>query len=250
MISVCIATYNGERFIQNQLRSILCQLNDEDEVIISDAGSTDRTLELINELSDSRIKVFHWMNRQGNNKFPLFNKMDNIRNNFQNALIQAKGEVIFMSDQDDYWYKNKVERVCKMLEISDCIVHDCSVLQGNELVIPSFLNYFKPYRSKWGMYIKSPFMGCCMAFNKSVLQYALPFPDMHIEHDTWIGICAFKYRTVFISDEVLIDYNRHGGNASFCADENKNSLYIKLLRRLYMLKAYLRNNKNSLAVKS
>ncbi len=244
MISVCIATHNGERFIQKQLKSILCQLNEEDEVIISDAESSDDTLKLIEALNDKRIKIFHWINQKGKSRIALFNKMDNIRNNFQNALLQAKGDVIFLSDQDDFWYKNKVERVRVTLEKFDCIVHDCSVIQGDELMLPSFIKFFKPKRSKWGMYIKSPFMGCCMAFNKSLLQYALPFPETHIEHDTWIGICAFKYRTVKVLDEVLIDYNRHGENASFCADENMNSIFIKFLRRLFMIKAYLKLKSN------
>ena len=57
MISVCMATFNGEKYIKEQIDSILIQLKEEDELIISDDGSTDKTLEIINELNDSRIKT-------------------------------------------------------------------------------------------------------------------------------------------------------------------------------------------------
>ena len=62
MISVCMATYNGERFIKEQIDSILPQLSQDDELIISDDGSTDRTLEIIASYKDERIKVFHHLN--------------------------------------------------------------------------------------------------------------------------------------------------------------------------------------------
>ena len=73
MISVCLATYNGEKYIEEQIRSILQQLNYNDEIIISDGGSSDRTLHIINSLNDRRIKVFHWgAIRKGNLSFSNF----------------------------------------------------------------------------------------------------------------------------------------------------------------------------------
>ncbi|MDE5758415.1 MAG: glycosyltransferase, partial [Allobaculum sp.] len=91
MISVCIATYNGERYIETQIRSILDQLNEDDEIIISDDSSTDRTLDIIRSLNDSRIKLF------------AGNKFHSRTFNFENALKQATGDFIFLSDQDDIW---------------------------------------------------------------------------------------------------------------------------------------------------
>ena len=89
MISVCMATYNGEKYIEEQLKSILSQLGENDEVIVSDDSSTDNTLAIVESFNDVRIKIFP------NNKFhsPIFN--------FENALKQATGDYIFLSDQDD-----------------------------------------------------------------------------------------------------------------------------------------------------
>jgi len=96
-ISVCMATYNGERYLKEQLDSILKQLSFTDEIIISDDGSQDRTIEIIESFGDSRIKLFH-------------STQQNLIYNFENALSKASGDIIFLSDQDDIWYENKVEK--------------------------------------------------------------------------------------------------------------------------------------------
>lgn len=95
MISVCMATYNGEEYIKEQLESILCQLGEMDEIIISDDGSTDNTLNIIESYNDSRIKIHINTGKHG------------FVYNFENALQKAKGEYIFLSDQDDIWLPEK-----------------------------------------------------------------------------------------------------------------------------------------------
>ena len=95
MISVCIATYNGEKYLREQLDSILPQLAESDEVIVSDDGSTDGTIDLITSLNDPRIKIVSNSGRKG------------YVGNFENALKHTTGDYIFLSDQDDIWYPNK-----------------------------------------------------------------------------------------------------------------------------------------------
>jgi glycosyltransferase involved in cell wall biosynthesis len=236
MISVCIATYNGEKYIKAQLESILAQIGQDDEIIVSDDNSTDNTISEIESLNDNRIKVKK--NRKTIKKesqHKVFQLMDKIRLNFENALVEAKGDYIFLADQDDIWKEDKVKSILKMLEDYDCVVHDCEVWNGEKVTINSFFEYFKTGRNLFYSLLKSPFMGCCMAFNKKILNKAIPYPDMHVEHDTYIGLCAFKYGNVGFCDKKLIKYRRHEDNVSPCADDNTNSLYIKLIRRLYML---------------
>jgi len=237
MISVCIATYNGEKFIAEQLDSILCQINENDEIIVSDANSSDSTVSVIKSINDKRIKILLFRNDVKHCKYPVFEKMDKIRGNFLNAISQAKGDFIFLADQDDVWMPNKVQRCLELLQHYDCIVHDCEVWNGEKTLMPSFLDYMKPKEGILGTLFKSPFMGCCMAFSKRVLQYALPFPDIHVEHDTYIGLCAYKIGKVGVIKEPLIKYRRHGDNASPCAEKSRNSIWVKFLRRYYMFKS-------------
>ena len=98
MISVCIATYNGEKFIKQQIDSILVQLFDGDELLISDDNSTDRTVEIIKQIADSRIKLF-------------FNKEKGYTSNFENVLKQVSGDIVFLSDQDEIGRASCRERV-------------------------------------------------------------------------------------------------------------------------------------------
>ena len=96
-ISVCMASYNGEAFIGKQLRSIIDQLNVDDEVIISDDNSTDNTLSVISMFDDARIRVSSNQGRRG----PV--------GNFEQALNKACGEYILLADQDDIWHQIKLE---------------------------------------------------------------------------------------------------------------------------------------------
>lgn len=100
MISVAMASFNGEKYIKKQILSILDNLNEDDELVISDDGSTDCTLQIIKEFQDSRIKLIKG-NHEGINK------------NFENAIVHCMGDYIFLSDQDDEWYPSKVSTVMK-----------------------------------------------------------------------------------------------------------------------------------------
>src|SRR5688572_19081887 len=114
MISVCIPTFNGEKFIHRQLESIISQLSPDDEIVISDDSSSDNTLNIIKSLNDSRIKLLD------NNHFrnPIFN--------LENALKHAKGDFIFLADQDDLWKENKVPLLLKKLNNYDLVLSNCN----------------------------------------------------------------------------------------------------------------------------
>ena len=116
MISVCIATYNGEKYILEQILSILPQLKENDEIIVSDDSSTDTTLEIIKNINDKRIQIFKNTGNHG------------VNSNFDNALKRAHGEYIFLSDQDDVWLPGKVDRCLAELRTADLIMHDATIL--------------------------------------------------------------------------------------------------------------------------
>ena len=135
-ISVCMATYNGEKYIKEQLESIISQLDENDEVIVSDDHSTDRTLDIVKDLKDSRIKIFLNKNKKG------------LTYNFENAIKQAKGNYIFLSDQDDVWLPNKIALSLKGLEDNDVVVTNCMITNNNLNIINN--SYFKFNNSKKG----------------------------------------------------------------------------------------------------
>lgn len=226
MISVCMATYNGEKYIKEQLESILKQIGPDDEVIISDDSSKDGTLNKIKELNDNRIKVY------------INNGIHGYTHNFENALGKSKGDIIFLSDQDDIWMDNKVERTLKSLSTCDMAISDCITINENFEIIQQ--SRFEAFNIKTGFInhlIKSRFLGCCIAFNRKVLNASVPFPvrDDLIEHDIWLVAVAYRFFKVELIKEPLIYYRRHGQNISNGGFGKGYSLLNKIYRRIYRL---------------
>lgn len=223
-ISVCIATYNGEKYIKEQLVSILSQIGFADEVIISDDCSSDSTLAIIEQMDDERIKVLSGT------------KYSSLIFNFENALKNASGDYVFLSDQDDIWLPDKVKTCVNYLQEYDLVVSDATVVDKSLSVInKSFFNYRSPLKGFFCNIIRNPYLGCCLAFKRNVLKGALPFPEKIAMHDIWIGLYAETFHNTFFIDQQLILYRRHGNNAS-CASENSNlSFFYKIKYRLQLL---------------
>lgn len=222
-ISVCLAAYNGERFIQQQIDSILSQLSDDDELIISDDGSTDGTISIISSYKDQRIKLFD----NGNRK--------DIARNFENALQHASGDYIFLSDQDDIWCDGKVETVVKELESFDCVLHNAQLIDAENNILDTDL--FSIYRTRKGYLnnlLRNTFVGCCMAFRKELLPVILPIPNSITMHDMWIALLSEKKGKTKLIDSQLIHYRRHGSNASTTSDKSGFSRFYQLKYRLQM----------------
>lgn len=237
-ISVCIATYNGERFIKDQLMSILHQLGPADEIIISDDSSTDNTLQIIDSLNDKRIKVFKGQVFGS----PIFN--------FEHALSKATKDYIFLSDQDDLWVEGKVKAMHQALQQFDVVVSDHSVIDNQgRLLVPSYFEKVRSAPGIWHNMKKNTYYGCCMAFRKEVLFKALPFPSDIPMHDIWLGFVADVYfKSLFINHPYTL-YRKHEHNASTASDfESNSSLISKISNRLNYLKYFplllRRRNKN------
>lgn len=236
MISVCMATYNGERFLREQIDSILCQLNPEDELIISDDGSTDGTLEIITSYQDSRIKLLH------HKKKPEYEKIKYSRNfyyatdNFENALTAAQGDYIFLADQDDVWMENKVKVMCTLLDEFDCVMCNYDIINDkNETIEKSLLSKQTISKSYVLNIFNTPFLGCLLAFKKNILKRSLPFPPSLIAHDLWIGCIAAKRFHFVYENEVLVLHRKHTNNTSFVNQKSNNPIFIKIIYRLKLL---------------
>lgn len=222
-ISVCIATYNGEKFLKEQLDSILTQLKSDDELIISDDGSSDRTLEIISNYNDERIQIFSNVNKHG------------VVFNFENAVKKSSGDVIFLCDQDDIWFSNKVKRVIQELEKCDFVVHNALLVdEKGKSLNQDFFSYRKTRYGYWANLWKMGYPGCCMAFRKECLKNILPFPPNLLWHDIWIAaILHAKYKGKLIRD-CLIGFRRHGSNTSPTTKKSHYSFYFRLKYRVYV----------------
>jgi glycosyltransferase involved in cell wall biosynthesis len=237
MISVCIPTYNGDKFIWEQLNSILRQLGANDEVVISDDGSTDDTLGVIAAFNDSRIKVYHNSRTTARQKYRFMYTTLNV----ENSLNYAQGDVIFLADQDDIWLENKVCLLLEQLQSNDLVTSDCTIIDEQGDMINS--SYFTLIGAAPGLLKNlkvNSYLGCCMAFRKELLNHILPISKYQVPHDIWIGLLAEIYGTVSFVPVPLVAYRRHGRNVSPSGGISGNSLYFKVAYRFILLFSLLK----------
>lgn len=223
-VSVCMATYNGEKYIREQIDSILPQLSANDELVISDDGSNDDTIDIIQEYKDERIRLYH-------------NTRHGVTWNFENALMHCTGEIIFLADQDDVWLPGKVETMKKWLESYILVIHNAYVVNkdGNEIHDDYFI-LTGAKKGFWPNFIKFRHLGCCMAFRRQLLNECLPFPRKIACHDYWIGMYAFAKFRVKILTESFLHYRRHGDNTSSASEASNTSFFFKIfVKRLPIL---------------
>lgn len=206
-VSVCLAAYNGERWLRAQLASILHQLVDVDEVVIVDDASCDSTPHIVEELRDPRIRLLRNTRNIG------------VDRSFERAISEARGEIIFLSDQDDLWHEDKVAIVLDAFaEAPDVtlVLSDADII--DEVGIKRGYTYFEA-RGQFipgivANILKSKFLGCAMAFRANLREHFLPFPSPLPGHDMWIGVVNEWYGKTRFIKQPLIAYRRHGSNAS------------------------------------
>ncbi len=205
MISVALAAYKGEKYIEAQIRSILPQLSHGDEIIVSDDRPGGMTEKIVKKIASEDSRVV-WV--EGKSK--------GVVSNFVNAIRYCKGDKIFLCDQDDVWLPDKVKRVMEAFDEGyDLVLHN-AYITDRELNITDY-SFFEKRGSKKGVIrniFKNSYMGCCMAFDRRLLKKIMPMPRSIPMHDQWIGILAEIYGKVKFLDLPLIYYRVHGGNVT------------------------------------
>lgn len=230
MVSVVLAAYKGEKYICEQVLSILSQLGENDELIISDdypAGETRTVLSSVID-GDSRIKYVPGPGR-------------GVIKNFEYGITLAQGDYIFLSDQDDKWLPEKVDTVKKAFEGGAVLVMHNSYITDGELNL-SGETAFSVNGTKTGTLrniIKNSYQGSCMAFDKKLKEKILPFPENLPMHDQWIGLCAEHCGRVVLLDECLMLYRRHSETVT----GGGSTLGQKIKWRLAITGSLLKNNK-------
>ena len=227
-ISVALAAYKGEQYIAEQLESILRQLGENDEVIVSDDYPAGKTRDIVKSMAsqDKRIRYI-----EGEGK--------GVVKNFENAIRNCTGDVIFLSDQDDIWLPGKVENV--MAEIrggAQLVLHDASVTDADlNITDESYFSSHGSNASFFGNLLKNSFVGCCMAFTRELMTETLPFPEELPMHDWWIALIALKKKrkTVLLAKPLIL-WRRHGDNVT----GGKTSFMQKVTWRLKMISSLAR----------
>lgn len=228
MISVALAAYKGEKYIFEQIKSILPQLGKNDEIIVSDdrpGGITEKIVRKMME-KDKRIKYV-----EGKGK--------GVVENFVNAIRYCRGDKIFLCDQDDVWLPDKVKLVMREFDKgADLVLHNAYVTDRT-LKITDY-SFFELRGSRKGIMrniIKNSYMGCCMAFDRKMLKRIMPMPKSVPMHDQWIGLICEIYGKVVFLDQPLIYHRMHGANVT---GGKKNSFYRQAEWRRYITTRLMR----------
>jgi glycosyltransferase involved in cell wall biosynthesis len=235
-VSVCLASHNGERFIREQMESILSELSPMDEVIVCDDGSTDATCSIIMSFNDPRIKLI------------INDKNIGYVKNFEKALSLARGQFIFLSDQDDIWVAGKVQKVLAAFQKDQDITlvyHNLEPVDvlGNRLHgrFPKYSEgAINPFIFLIRQLIKAQIFGCACCLSRKRLNSLFPFPASVYAHDHWISVWAAVNGHIFFLNDVLVKHRKHDSNISpekhlsfKTIFKIRNYLFVQILTAIY-----------------
>lgn len=216
-----MATYNGSQFLEAQLSSILKQTRLPNEVVISDDESTDTTKIILNNFSDEAPFDVIILNNKTRLGYTA---------NFNKALEATSGDLVFLCDQDDVWFPNKLEQMCMfmnenpniMLALCDAELTDANLERAGVTKLGQIRSSGLP---------NSTFvMGCCSVVRRQLLNISLPIPSEFKGHDTWLSRIADGLNSKAIIDKPLQLYRRHGNNEStFIANKLKKVTWKDVL---------------------
>lgn len=243
MISVAMATYNGEKYIYKQLESIKNQSLAVEEVIICDDCSTDNTYSIIKHYIEIN-NLKHWR---------VFCNEKNIgfASNFFNALYKCSGDIIFTADQDDIWLDDKVKEILSVYESNtniSLIASSYSLIDENDDPIANFIPHHQinndgsiSEMSISSFIGSSPIRGCSLSFKKSILENIPALELQHLlGHDWLLCIMAFSKGTPVIYNKILFKYRIHSSNLSlnFSTAKQMNDVNKRVLGLQEAISAY------------
>lgn len=218
MIDILLATYNGEKYIEEQIESLLCQTYKSWHLIVGDDCSNDRTVDILRKyknLYPDKIEIHV-------NKVPS----GGAKHNFYNLMTRARSNYIMFCDQDDVWVEDKIEvTLNKMMSAEEKYGNDMPLLVHSDLcVVDKNLNVINPsmfemqgmdYRKDKlnHLLVSNIVTGCTMMINRSLLELAYVKPRFFVMHDMWLALLASAFGKIMFINKPLILYRQHGSNS-------------------------------------
>lgn len=231
MITILMATYNGERYLRQQMDSLLAQTVQDFVVFICDDCSTDRTLSILKEyeaLYPERIKVNQRKENSGN-----------AWKNFMDMMIGQKDEYMMLCDQDDIWLPDKIEvTLQKMKEMECCygkemplLVHtDLKIVDENlQVISDSLIRMLNADYSKTKLHqqiVQNTLTGCTVMYNRALAEYILKKPSYMVMHDWWLMLIASAFGKIDYVHKATILYRQHEKNV--VGTKNMKSPFVML----------------------
>jgi glycosyltransferase involved in cell wall biosynthesis len=221
LVSIALATYNGAKYLEQQLDSLYNQTYPNIEVVVTDDRSTDNTVAILERYQQQRGL-----------RYTINENNLGYTGNFAMALSLCKGEYIACADQDDIWHANKVERMMEKIGSNSLLHSDAALIDENgQPLHPSNKRFFRVVqyanaaKADKHVFRISIVQGCTMLMTKELRDKALPIPQGEA-YDTWLPIVACRLNGLTYLDEPLMDWRYHRKSTS-----QRN----KLLHKAYML---------------
>lgn len=208
-VQVLMSTYNGEKYIKEQIESILNQSDVEVHLIVRDDGSSDKTVEIIRNYND--VKLIESKNLGVTKSF------------FELIKVAEEYDFYAFADQDDVWDEDKLKTAVQTLELYSCP----AIYSGNTRLVDSDLKYIKnetlrPITTLGSALVKNYVTGCTTVFNNSLMSYLKSYtPNYAVCHDWWVNLVCLSIGGVSVYDyEPHMNYRQHGNNVVSGNDSN------------------------------
>ncbi|WP_395067167.1 glycosyltransferase [Flavobacterium sp.] len=246
-ISVAVCTYNGERYLEKQLNSILNQTLSVNEIVVCDDCSSDKTIAILNLFKEKFPAIFK-----------IYSNSENLRSNknFEKAISLCTGDFIFLSDQDDLWKPEKVATIIDVFKSNpsaEGVFSDANFIDENDIEIHQEMSLWQSvcffdrqndipinlYESL--LYLGNFLTGATLCIRKEVLPFCIPFETIDsFIHDEWLAYVLSKRNTLFLTKEKLISYRLHSNQQlgvgkikdarkKIIKNENHNKLILNII---------------------
>lgn len=249
MIDILMATFNGEKYLREQIDSILNQTYSNFRLLISDDCSNDSTRDILQEYvqKDKRVIVF------------LQNKNLGVVKNFEFLLEKVEGEYFMFSDQDDFWQKDKIQKSIDKLIQDNCdLVYSDLEVVGPKLELlnksywdlKGFTKKVKKYNNFESLYLNNYITGSTMLVKSKWKNKILPIPSKskYILHDYWTALIISKFGKLEYIDESLVKYRQHKSNEIGSKRKSDSIESFEEMRKLFIdvkldhFKTFIKNN--------